>query len=118
MEKSILYYHNPRCSKSRQGLNFLKSKNIIPEIKEYLKEGIAQNEFLELLSALELLPLQGVIRVKESLFTELGLKGKMLTDNQWAKIISENPSLIERPILKVGNKAVIGRPAEKFLEII
>jgi len=60
-----------------------------------------------------------IIRTKEKLFSELGLS---ISDDksrtEWLKILSENPKLIERPIVIYNNKAVMGRPPEKVLEVI
>ena len=111
------YYHNPRCSKSRQGLEVLEKRNVSFEIVEYLKSGISQSEFLDIIKKSGLKPLDGLVRTKESLFKELGLKGKDLTSKEWAKVISENPKLLERPILVTDRKAVIGRPPENFKNI-
>ena len=115
----MLYYHNPRCSKSRQGLELLKSKGIEPEIKEYLKEGLTAKEVSSIASSLEINPIEGLIRFKESTFKELGLSKKDdLTTGKWSKIVAENPVLLERPILINGKKAAIGRPPEDLLKII
>ena len=34
---SVVIYHTPRCSKSRQTLALLEEKGVSPEIVEYLK---------------------------------------------------------------------------------
>jgi arsenate reductase len=114
----IRYYHNPRCSKSRQGLVLLEEKGIEAEIKEYLKEPMTQKEVLELISKLAIKPLDGMIRTKEARFKELELKGQFLSDKEWAKIIVENPVLLERPILVIDDQAKIGRPPTDFFEIL
>ncbi|CBW26105.1 putative arsenate oxidoreductase [Halobacteriovorax marinus SJ] len=115
----MLYYHNPRCSKSRQGLQLLNEQGIEPTIKEYLKEGLTQKEILDLMEKLSVEPLQGLIRIKDSLFKELGLsKTDEKSKKDWAKIISENPALLERPILVNKKKAIIGRPPEDLNKII
>lgn len=115
----MLYYHNPRCSKSRQGLELLKSKGIEPEIKEYLKEGLSQKEVSSLASSLGISPIDGLLRVKESAFKELEISNiNELTAPEWSKIIAENPVLLERPILVNGDKAAIGRPPEDLLKIL
>ncbi|NIX14336.1 MAG: arsenate reductase (glutaredoxin), partial [Candidatus Dadabacteria bacterium] len=60
-----------------------------------------------------------ITRTKEKLFAELGLSAKdKKTRKEWLKILSENPKLIERPIVIYNNKAIIGRPPEKVLEIL
>jgi arsenate reductase len=112
------YYHNPKCSKSRLGLELLNENNIDFEIKEYLKEGLEKEEVLGLFTKLSLSPLDGVIRVKEALFKELDLKGKDLSDEEWAQVLADNPKLLERPILVAGKKAEIGRPTENLSKLI
>ena len=99
------YYHNPRCSKSRLGIDFLNENNIEFEIIEYLKTGVSEKDFLEIVQKSGLKPLEGLVRTKESLFKDLGLKGKNLTDKEWAKLINENPKLLERPILVTKDQA-------------
>lgn len=113
----MIYYHNPRCSKSRQGLALLEEKNVTPKIKEYLKEGLEESELDDLFKRLGKEPLE-VMRKKETVFKELGLKDKDLERSEWLKVISENPVLLERPILDTGKKAAVGRPPEDLLTII
>ena len=112
------YYHNPRCSKSRQALALLEEKGIQPEIKLYLKEGVSAQEFKDLVKMTKVKPLEGLIRVKDAAFKELGLKDKDLSDDQWSKVVSENPAILERPIFVNGTQARIGRPPENVLEIL
>ena len=114
---SFLYYHNPRCSKSRQGLELLEKKGVDFEIKEYLKGPLTQKEVKDLSKQLKMDPLD-FIRQKEQIFKDLNLSYKGLSSDEWCKIIVENPKLLERPILADGKKAVIGRPTEKLLEIL
>ena len=111
------YFHNPRCSKSRQGLAILEENGVELKIVEYLKEGISQKDFLEIVRLSNRSPLDGLIRTKEALFKELDLKGKEFSNKEWAKIISENPKLLERPILLNDSTAVVGRPPESFNSI-
>jgi arsenate reductase len=60
-----------------------------------------------------------IIRTGESLFKELGhSKSDIKTRQAWLKIMVANPKLIERPIVKIGNRVVIGRPPEKVLDIL
>jgi len=110
--------HNPRCAKSRETLNILNENNIDLKIIEYLKHPPSIKELDYICSKLGLDP-KSIVRSKEKLFSELGLS---ITDNksnkEWLKILNENPKLIERPIVIIKNRAVIGRPPEKVLEIV
>ena len=112
----IKIYHNVRCSKSREACSIIADKGIKAEVVEYLKTPPTQMEIKELLSLLKL-KAEDIVRKGEELY-KTKYKGKTFTDTQWIKILSENPILIERPIIVNGKKAVIGRPPEKVLEII
>ena len=111
------YYHNPRCSKSREGLKLLEEKGIKPTIKEYLKEKLDPKELKELFKKLKKSPLDA-IRTKESIFKELELKGQELSEEEWINLIVKNPVLLERPILVSDKDAIIGRPPEDLFKII
>ncbi|NQX80663.1 MAG: arsenate reductase (glutaredoxin) [Flavobacteriaceae bacterium] len=103
-------YHNPKCSKSRQTLEIIKENNIEPEIVLYLKDELSYQEIESLLAKLDLKPIE-LIRKGEAIWKE-NFKGKELTDDQIIKAMTENSKLIERPIVVVGEKAIIGRPPE------
>ena len=111
-------YHNPRCSKCRATMQILQDRGVDSEVVEYLKEVPTTSELDVLCNMLGLEP-QQIIRSKETRFKELGLSlNDPLSREQWLKIISENPILIERPIFVKGDKAVIGRPPERVLELL
>ena len=105
-------YHNPRCKKSRAGLQFIKDKTNDIEIVEYLKNPISEGELKELLMKLNKNPLD-MIRTQEAIYKS-DFKGKNFTDDEWVKIMIENPKLIKRPIVVKNNKAVWGDPAEEL----
>jgi len=109
-------YHNPRCSKSRQTLKILIDNGIEPEILEYLIDVPTIEELKTVLKKLGLAPIQ-ILRKGEAIFKEK-YKGQDLSDDQLLAAMVENPKLIERPIVIKGNKAVLGRPPEKVLELI
>ena len=113
----MIYYHNPKCSKSREGLKLLQSKKVSFQIKEYLKEPLSKEELKELFQKLVLNP-KDVVRKKEQKFKELNLDEKSLNIDQWIEILQNHPILLERPILMSSQKAIIGRPTEKLLEIL
>lgn len=114
---SIRIYHNPRCSKSRQTLALLQEKGIEPEIVEYLKTPPSADEITELTSKLGLAPRE-MMRTKESVYRELSLGSDSVSDAALINAMADNPILIERPIVVNGDKAALGRPPEKVLEIL
>ena len=109
-------YHNPRCSKSRQGLAILEEAKVQFETIKYLETPVTQKELTEIISMLNISPIQ-LIRKNEAIWKEY-YKGKELTDSEIINAMVENPKLIERPIVINNGKAVIGRPPELIKDII
>lgn len=109
-------YHNPRCSKSRQGLAILQNANQKFEIVEYLKNPLSQEEIKSILEKLKIEPID-LVRKNEAIWKEK-FKSQKLSNEQIIKALTEYPKLIERPIFINGNLAVIGRPPEKIISIL
>ena len=112
----IKIYHNPRCSKSRQGLEILENSKKEFEVVKYLEEIPTEKELSEIINLLNISPIQ-LVRKTEKIWKE-NYKGKELSDSAIIKAMIENPKLIERPIVINNNKAVIGRPPENIISII
>lgn len=112
----IQIYHNPRCSKSREGLSILEESGKEFEIISYMKDLISKKDLILLIQKLKISPVE-LIRKNESLWKE-NYKNKNLTDEEIIKILAENPQLIERPIVINGNQAVIGRPPVLIKDIL
>lgn len=112
----IKIYHNPRCSKSRQGLEIVENSSKEFEVVKYLDNTPSEEELKEIISLLDISPVQ-LVRKNEQIWKD-NFKGKELSDIEIIKAMVDNPKLIERPIVINGNKAVIGRPPETIKEII
>ena len=113
---NIQIYHNPRCGKSREALQYLKDKGIEPQIILYLQNPPTFDELKELVRKLKINPTE-LIRKKEKIFIE-NYSTAHLSDDEWIKVMTEHPILIERPIIISGDNAVIGRPKERIDEVI
>ena len=112
----IKIYHNPRCSKSREGISVLDEINQPYEIIKYLENPITKEELMDILKKLNYKPLE-LVRTKEAIWIEK-FKGKNLSDKEIIEAMIQNPKLIERPIVINGNKAIVARPKEKIKEIL
>jgi arsenate reductase len=112
----ISIYHNNRCSKSRDSLALLTQQNIEIKVIDYLKNPPTEKQIKTLLKKLKMKPLE-LLRKSENLYKD-NYKEINLSDDEWIELMANNPILIERPIIVNGNKAVIGRPPEKVLEIL
>jgi len=113
----VSIYHNPRCSKSRQTLALLEEKGIKANIVEYLKTPPSIETLEDILKQLDISP-RALLRKGEAIYKELNLKDDSLSDQQLIQAMSENPKLIERPIVITNGKAKLGRPPESVLEIL
>lgn len=114
---SVVIYHNPRCSKSRQTLELLREKGIEPEIVEYLKTPPDVATLAEILGLLGLEP-RALMRRKETEYKENDLNDPSLDRDALIKAMVEHPKLIERPIVLANGKAALGRPPEAVLNIL
>ena len=113
----LTLYHNPRCSKSRGALELLQAQGLTPNVVRYLETPLNAAQLSDLLAKLKISARQ-LLRTGEEEYTTLNLADSNLSDAQLIDAMAANPKLIERPILVVGNHAVIGRPPEKVLEIL
>jgi len=113
----VTIYHNPRCTKSRQTLELLKSRGIEPEIIEYLKTPPGKIKLKEILKMLGLEP-RALMRKNEDEYKKAKLDNPKLSKDDLIAAMVKHPILIERPIVVANGKAAIGRPPEKVLEII
>ncbi len=118
MAHSVMIYHNPRCSKSRETLALLEQKEIKPTVVLYLETPPDVATLKSLLTQLGFKSARELMRTKEDLYKELNLADSALTEEQLLKAMVDNPKLIERPIVVANGKARIGRPPEQVLEII
>lgn len=112
----IKIYHNPRCSKSREGLCALTELDQQVEIVNYIENPLTSDELKKLITLLGIKPIE-LVRTKEAVWKE-EFKNQDLSDDEIIEAMVRYPKLIERPIVVNGNKAVIARPAERIKEII
>ena len=109
----VSIYYNPKCSKCRATLTLLQEKGIEPQLLHYLENAPSAEELEIVLKMLGKYP-KDIIRFNEEIAQELGLSpADERADSEWLKIISGNPKLLERPIVIIGDRAVVGRPPER-----
>ena len=111
------YWHNPRCSKSREALALLEQHGVRPTIREYLKAPPSVDEIRSVVSSLRLSSARELMRTKEDLYKELDLKS-VEDEEALIQAMADNPKLIERPVLIHGERAALGRPVEQILDAV
>ena len=112
----IIIYHNPRCGKSREALAILQKKDLPYSVRLYLADPLSKAELKALLRKLRITA-SALVRTNEDLYKTV-YKGEDLSEPDWIAILSENPILIERPIIGKGAKALIARPPKKIYELL
>lgn len=112
----ITIYHNPRCTKSREGLCELELLNKAFTIRKYLEDPFTKEELAGVIHKLGIKPIQ-LVRTKEKIWIE-NYKGKELSNEAIIEAMLLHPKLIERPIVVNGNKAVVARPKEMINKIM
>lgn len=113
----LAIYHNPRCSKSRETLQILEDRQIDLEIIDYLEDPPTPEELKRIVEMLGVTA-RDLLRTTESVYKDAELDDDSLSDEEIIEAICEYPALLQRPIVVAGDKAVIGRPPSKVLEII
>ena len=109
---TVEIYHNPRCKKSRAGLLHVIEKNMAYQVREYLKDTLSEAELTSLVMKLHVKPVE-LVRTQEEYYRK-ELKGLNFNDEEWIKVLVENPKLIQRPIVEGKYKAVVGDPVENI----
>lgn len=111
----VRIYHNPRCNTSRKTLALLRERGVEPEVVEYLKTPYTAAQLKTLLGQLKM-PAKALLRKKEA--AESGIDPAKLSEEQLIQAMAKHPIVVERPIVVSGQKAAIGRPPEKVLEVL
>ena len=112
-----LFYHNPKCSKSRKALEIIGTHNINTKIILYLTDKITKSMLKEILDSSGL-SIRDIIRSNEREYRENNLDNLNLTKDELLDLILKHPKLLQRPVFVFNNKAIIGRPPEDVLKTI
>lgn len=112
----IKIYHNPRCTKSRQGVAFLEEKGVSFEVIKYLETTFTVEELSKVIDELGVKPIE-LVRKNEAIWKR-DFKGQEMTDSAIIEAMIAHPKLIERPIIANDGKAVIVRPTDRIEEVL
>ena len=115
-ERKLSIYHNPSCSKSCETMRLLEQSNQVPEVIEYLDKPPSKQSLKEIITRLGI-PARELIRTTEAAYTEAGLNIEAMSEDDIIDALHNYPVLLQRPIVVFGDKAVIGRPPVKVLDL-
>ena len=113
----LVIYHNPGCSKSRETLQILENNDLSPTIVEYLDNPPTRQELKKIIEMLGI-SARDLLRTTEQIYEDAKLDSGALSEDEIITAICQHPTLIQRPIVVSGNRAVIGRPPARVLDLI
>jgi len=109
----LIIYQKPTCTTCRQAVQILENSGKPFTAINYYEQRFTKAELRILLNKAGLSP-RDVLRTKEDLYRELGLNKTSLADDDLLDLLVQYPDLIQRPIVRKGDKAILARPAESL----
>ena len=115
MADALSVYFNPDCSTSRAVRALFHERGIVAEYIHYLEHPPTRLQLAQLVRRLGTDDPRVLVRSGEPLYATLGLSHA--NRERLLDALAQHPSLLERPIVVLGERAVIARPPEKALEL-
>lgn len=113
----LVLWHNPRCSNSRQALALLRERGVEPRLVLYLETPPTALQLERVLGLLALEPRE-LMRTKEAVYRQAGLDDPTLDRQALIAAMVANPILIQRPVAISGDRAALGRPPKRVLDLL
>ena len=114
--KSLTVYEKPTCTTCRKVLKILVEKGIDFEKVNYYIDPFSKNKLKSLLKKMEMKPSE-LLRKNEKAYKDLDMKNKNYKEDEILNLMIKNPDLVQRPILELGEKAVLARPVENIYKL-
>jgi len=114
----VTVFHNQSCSKSRGALKILEERGVSHDVVSYLETPPDRATIERILDAIDDEP-QALVRTDDAKFKVLGIaKSDVVTREQVVDVLAAHPEVMQRPVVFVGDRAVIARPSERVLELL
>ena len=113
----VTIWHNPKCSTSRKVLEAIRDKGIEPHVVAYLETPPSAAEIKAVLAKAKM-SARALLRKKEPAYRAKGLDDEALSEAAIIRALTQEPVLIERPVVIAGRRAVLARPPERVFEVI
>ena len=114
---ALTVYEKPTCTTCRKMVKLLVERGVEFHRLNYFIDPLPREKLLSLMKKTGLPP-RAFLRTREKAYTELGLKDRSVPDEALVDAMVEHPELLQRPIVERGDRAVLGRPVEKVLELL
>lgn len=111
----VRVFFNPSCSKCRSVRAILEEKGLEADYIRYLEHAPSKADLERVMGLLGTDDARALMRTNEPIYRELNLD--RAGHDELLDAMVDHPILIQRPIIIHGDKAVIGRPPERALEL-
>jgi arsenate reductase len=113
----LIIYQKPTCNTCRQVVQVLKESGVDFKFVNYYLEPISSQKLKQLLRKMNMSAAE-LIRKKEPAYKELRIAEKNFSEEELIDLMAQHPDLIQRPIIEMGSRAILARPAEKLREFM
>lgn len=117
MTARITVYEKPTCSKCREVDKILRETGEAYDKINYYVEPLSEPKLRDLLKKLNM-NARDLLRTSEAVYKQLNLKDGEQSEEEVIRLMVANPDLIQRPIVEVGERAVLGRPPENIRALL
>ena len=117
MTDTITVYEKPTCTKCREMDRFLRESGVDFSKINYYLEPLSEKKLRELIKKMGVAPRE-LLRTSETIYRELELSKKDLSDDEIISLMVKHPDLMQRPIVERGERAVLGRPTENVKPLL
>jgi len=117
MTETITVYEKPTCTKCREMDRFLRESGVDFSKINYYIEPLSEKKLRELIKKMGIKPRE-LLRTSETIYRELELSKKDLSDDEIISLMVKHPDLMQRPIVERGDRAVLGRPTENVKDLL
>jgi arsenate reductase (glutaredoxin) len=113
----LIVYEKRTCTTCKNLAVLLEERGIDFERVDYHVEPLSEDEIRELVRKTGR-PARELFRAREPIHEELGLGERDVGDDEAIALMAEHPALMQRPVVVRGDRAVLGRPVERVLELL
>jgi arsenate reductase len=117
MKDTIIVYEKPTCTKCREMDRFLRESGVDFNQVNYYLEPLDEQRLRGLIEKMGIKPRE-LLRTSESIYRDLELGNKELSDDEIISLMVKHPDLMQRPIVERGDRAVLGRPTENVKPLL
>ena len=113
----LVVYEKRTCTTCKKLALLLQERGVDFERVDYHVEPLSEAEIRELVAKTGR-PARELFRAREPVYSELGLAEREPDDDEAIALMAEHPALMQRPVVVRGDRAVLGRPVERVLELL